>query len=469
MSEPSGPLDRFSILVVDDEAVVRDSLQEWFSQEGYQVEAAASAPEALTALAKSEFDLVIADIRMPGMDGVELLEKIQAEKLEAAVILITGYASVESAVRALKLGAFDYLTKPFDPDDLSAVVRNALERQLLRRENRQLRDQLASGGVLSEIIGVSEAMRKVKEQIEMVAAVDSTVLVEGRSGTGKELVARAIHRLSPRRFHPLVVVHCGALTETLIESELFGHEKGAFTGAQHRRKGKFEAAMGGTVFLDEIADISLKTQTDLLRVLQEREVVRVGGTQAIPVDFRVIAATNRNLEQMVKEGLFRADLYYRLHVFRIYLPALRERPSDVPVLATHFLEKYSRKMGRHFHGFQRAALDKLSSHAWPGNVRELENCIERALVVSSEPVIRAEDLVLGEGRALAPLSGYSLECVEKNHILRVLEEFSWNQTQAAKALGIDRVTLYHKIKRYELKQSAKALSSPEAAVKGTRG
>jgi two-component system response regulator HydG len=441
--------EKYSILIVDDEQVVRDSLVHWFTEEGYEVEAAGSASEALSRLAARELDLVIADIRMPGMDGLELLEKIRSEQLDTSVIIMTGYASVESAVRALKQGAFDYVTKPFDPDELSVAVRNALEQHRLKRENRLLRQQLAESFALTELIGQSEPMRRVREQIETVAGVDSTVLIEGESGTGKELVARAIHRLSPRRFHPLVVVHCGALTETLIESELFGHEKGAFTGAQYRKKGKFEAAMGGTVFLDEIADISLKTQTDLLRVLQEREIVRVGGTQPVKVDFRVIAATNRNLAELVKEGRFRSDLYYRLNVFAIQLPPLRERHGDVPLLATHFLEKYSRQMNRKFTGFDRGAMELLVSHNWPGNVRELENIVERAVVVGREPLIRAADLAIN--RPSEGTEDLSLEAVERRHIIRVLEDFAWNQTQAAKALGIDRVTLYHKIRRYGLK------------------
>jgi two-component system response regulator HydG len=444
MSEPKP-----SLLIVDDEQVVRDSLVHWFTEEGYRVEAAATAAEALARLASGDVDLIIADIRMPGMDGLELLEKIQSEQLDTAVIIMTGYASVKSAVRALKHGAFDYITKPFDPDDLSVVVRNALEQQRLKRENRMLREQLAESQAVPELIGQSEAMRRVKEQIETVAPVDTTVLIEGESGTGKELVARAIHRLSPRRYNPMVVVHCGALTETLIESELFGHEKGAFTGAQYRKKGKFEAAMGGTIFLDEIADISLKTQTDLLRVLQEREIVRVGGTQPIKVDFRVIAATNRNLAELVKEGRFRSDLYYRLNVFTIHLPPLRERHGDVPLLAHYFLEKFSRQMNRKFTGFDRAAMEALVSYHWPGNVRELENVIERAVVVGREPLIRASDLAIV--RSAETPEDLTLEAVERKHILRVLEDFGWNQTQAAKALGIDRVTLYHKIRRYGLK------------------
>jgi DNA-binding NtrC family response regulator len=446
--------EKLSILIVDDEQVVRDSLVHWFTEEGYDVDASDSATDALSKLAGREFDLVIADIRMPGMDGIELLEKIRTEQLDTSVILMTGYASVETAVRALKHGAFDYITKPFDPDDLSVVVRNALEQHRLKRENRMLRQQICDEHALTDLIGQSEAMRHVREQIETVAAVDSTVLIEGESGTGKELVARAVHRLSPRRYNPMVVVHCGALTETLIESELFGHEKGAFTGAQYRKKGKFEAATGGTIFLDEIADISLKTQTDLLRVLQEREIVRVGGTQPINVDFRVIAATNRNLAELVKEGRFRSDLYYRLNVFTIHLPPLRDRHGDVPLLATYFLEKYSTQMNRKFTGFDRSALDLLIAHHWPGNVRELENIVERAVVVGHEPLVRSHDLAMT--RPAEGAEDLTIDTLERRHIVRVLEDFAWNQTQAAKALGIDRVTLYHKIRRYGLKPPAKA-------------
>jgi DNA-binding NtrC family response regulator len=445
---------KFCILIVDDETVVRDSLVHWFTEEGYDVDASESATDALTKLAAHEYDLVIADIRMPGMDGMELLGRIKTEQLPTGVIIMTGFASVETAVQALKNGAFDYVTKPFDPDELSVVVRNALEQQKLKRENRMLRQQLSESESVCELVGQSEAMRAVREQIETVAGVDSTVLIEGSSGTGKELVAKAIHRLSPRRFNPMVVVHCGALTETLIESELFGHEKGAFTGAQYRKKGKFEAAGGGTVFLDEIADISLKTQTDLLRVLQEREIVRVGGTQAIKVDFRVIAATNRNLAELVKEGRFRSDLFYRLNVFTIHLPTLAERHGDVPVLATYFLDKYSSQMNRKFSGFDRGALDLLSGYDWPGNVRELENIVERAVVVGREPLIRAQDIALTAGETRP--EDRSLDAMERKHILQVLEDFGWNQTHASKALKIDRVTLYHKIRRYGLKAPGKA-------------
>ncbi len=446
--------EKRSILIVDDESVVRESLTHWFTEEGYEVEGSESAADALNRLASREYDLVIADIRMPGMDGLELLEKIRQEQLDTEVIVMTGYASVETAVRALKAGAFDYITKPFDPDELSSIVRNAMDKNKLKRENRMLRSQLEESDFSSELIGQSDAMRRVRDQIETVAGVDSTVLLLGESGTGKELVARAVHRHSPRRFQPMVVVHCGALTETLMESELFGHEKGAFTGAQYRKKGKFEAAAGGSIFLDEIGDISLKTQTDLLRVLQEREIVRVGGNQTIKVDFRVIAATNRDLPEMVKEGRFRTDLYYRLNVFTIQMPPLRDRQGDIPLLATFFLEKYSKQMNRKFTGFDRAALDKLSGYHWPGNVRELENMIERAVVVGREPIVKMPDIALAID---APESSdMTLETIERKHIEKVLADLNWNQTRAARALGIDRVTLYHKVRRYGFVKAVRA-------------
>ncbi len=444
--------DKGSILVVDDEPVVRDSLMHWFTEDGYQVDCATSAEDALQRLASRNYDLLLVDIRMPGMDGMELQRRLKEADCDSAVIVMTGYASVETAVAALKQGAFDYITKPFDPDEFSAVVRKALEHQRLKRENRVLREVVEMAESSSELIGQSEAMRRVDELIRTVAPTDATVLVEGESGTGKELVAWAIHRMSRRRLLPMVVIHCGALTETLIESELFGHEKGAFTGAQYRKKGKFEVAAGGTVFLDEISDISLKTQTDLLRVLQEREIVRVGGTQPMPVDFRAVAATNKNLEALVKEGAFRSDLLYRLNVFQIALPPLRDRRSDLPLLAGYFLKRFNEQMNRRFAGLDAAALEVLTRYPWPGNVRELENAVERAMVVGKEPLLKASDFSVGETAAEAP--EVSLDAVERRHILRTLEQFNWNQTHAARALGIDRVTLYHKINRYGLRSVA---------------
>ena len=440
-----------SILIVDDETVVRDSLGKWFEEEGYNVETATTARDALLKLPVQRWDVALVDIKMPGMDGLELQRKIREVDPEILIIIMTGYASVETAVQALKDGAYDYITKPFDPDDLAHLVRKALEHRRTKEENVRLRESLETTQTV-ELVGNSQAMQKVQEMICTVASTDTTVLIRGESGTGKELVAQAVHNLSPRRYMPLVVIHCGALTETLLESELFGHEKGAFTGALYRKKGKFEVAEGGTVFLDEISDISLKTQTDLLRVLQEREITRVGGTQTIKVDFRAVAATNRDLEGLVKEGTFRPDLYYRLNVFSIELPPLRERRDDIPLLADHFLQKYARAMNKRFTSISRAALDKLMDYGWPGNVRELENAIERALVVGREPEIQRADLPLSLQGGSGPPAGPSLDDVERAHILKTLEACDWNQTKTAKVLDIDRVTLYNRIKKYGFKK-----------------
>jgi len=446
------------LLIVDDEAIVRDSLSKWFHEEGYEVGSAESAAEALTRLAERRWDLALVDIKMPGTDGIELQRRMQEIDPEMAVIIMTGYASVETAVQALKNGAYDYVTKPFDPDDIAHTVSNALAHQRARQENVRLRETVAEVARPTELIGKSAAMQRVFEAIETVGPTDATVLVTGDSGTGKELVARAIHAASPRRFHPLVVIHCGALTETLLESELFGHEKGAFTGAQYRKKGKFEIAEGGTVFLDEIGDISLKTQTDLLRVLQEREITRVGGTQPIRVDFRCVAATNKDLEKLIAEGTFRPDLFYRLNVFRIDIPPLRERREDVPPLVDHFVRKFSQAMAKRIVRVAPEAMALLQSCDWPGNVRELENAVERAMVVANPageaPELRPEDFTLKLDRSGA--SSRTLEDAERTHILRVLEECGGNQTRAAEALDIDRVTLYNKLKRYGWKRPVPA-------------
>jgi len=446
-----------SILIVDDENVVRDSLGKWFEEEGYSVDTANSAREALLKLPRQRWDLALIDIKMPGMDGLELHRKIREVDPNILVIIMTGYASVETAVQALKEGAYDYVMKPFDPDNLAHGVAKALDHRRAREENLRLRASLEEVQAV-ELIGQSRAMQGVLESIRTVAPTDTTVLIHGESGTGKELVARAIHNLSPRRFMPMVTIHCGALTETLLESELFGHEKGAFTGAQYRKKGKFEVAEGGTVFLDEISDISLKTQTDLLRVLQEKEITRVGGNLTLKVDFRAIAASNQDLNMRVREGTFRPDLYYRLDVFGITIPPLRERKEDIPLLADHFLRKYSRAMNKAFTNLSRPALEVLMNYDWPGNVRELENALERAMVIGREPEVQAADFPLQVTLPPQPEGSLALEDVERAHILHVLEVSEWNQTRAAKVLGIDRVTLYNKIKKYGFRKAAPAAS-----------
>ncbi len=440
------------ILVVDDEAVVRKSLGGWLREEGYEVGAAASGKEALEALANEEWDIFLVDIKMPGMDGLELQRRIGGTHPEAAVIIMTAYASVDTAVEAMKQGAYDYIVKPFEPEALENLVRKAAERKQLLDENVQLRKKIDEMSPFHGIVGESPAIRRVLEEVRMVAESDTTVLIRGESGTGKELIARAIHACSPRRYLPIVAVSCGALAEGVLESELFGHEKGAFTGAQYRRKGKFEMADGGTLFLDEVGDISLKTQVDLLRVLEEKKVCRVGGNKMVPVDFRLIAATNKNLETMVGEGTFREDFYYRLNVFSITVPPLRERQDDIPLLAEHFLRKFAQSMNKPVKQISPQALRLLSSHEWPGNIRELQNAMERAVLVCRSDTIEAQDFPLRSSDAPRTLDEKSLSAVEREHVNAVLEEAEWNISRSARLLGIDRVTLYNKIKKYKLKR-----------------
>ncbi|MFZ0706038.1 MAG: sigma-54 dependent transcriptional regulator [Candidatus Korobacteraceae bacterium] len=455
-------MEKGKLLIVDDELSVRDSLAKWFGEEGYDVGTADSANEALTRVAVATYDVALVDIKMRGTDGIELQRRLHEICPEMLVIIMTGYASVETAVAALKNGAYDYINKPLDPEETALLVAKALAHRRTQQENIRLKETVAEIARPSEIIGQSVAMKHIFDAIETVAPTDATVLITGESGTGKELVARAVHAGSTRRYHPLVVIHCGALTETLLESELFGHEKGAFTGAQYRKKGKFEIAEGGTVFLDEIGDISLKTQTDLLRVLQEREIVRVGGNQTIKVDFRCVAATNKNLDQLIEEGKFRPDLYYRLNVFHIELPALRERLEDIPLLVDHFVRKFAREMNKKITRVSPAAMAILQQQPWPGNIRELENAVERAMVVSQEPELREADFTLKARNDTPQSEGRSLDDVEKGHILRVLEECGGNQTRAAEVLGIDRVTLHHKLKKYGWSRRDRELASVES-------
>jgi DNA-binding NtrC family response regulator len=439
-----------NILIVDDELVVRDSLGKWFLSEGYNARPVASAREALEIMQIGDWDIALLDIKMPGMDGMELQARLADADPDLTVIMMTGYASVDTAVQALKRGAYDYITKPIDPDELSHLVAKALEHKRAKQEVARLKESLPDIYPRVDLIGKSAAMRRVAENIQMVAATDATVLLTGESGTGKEVAARAIHAASPRRYMPMVTIHCGALTETLLESELFGHERGAFTGAQYRKKGKFEVADGGTVFLDEIGDISLKTQTDLLRVLQEKEIVRVGGNQQIKVDFRCIAATNKSLDALVKSGTFRPDLYYRLHVFCIDLPPLRERREDIPLLVQHFLQKLCAATNRPVPHIAGEAMDQLINYEWPGNVRELENAIERALVVCRGNDVNTADFNFHFTPA-GVSNARTLDDVERAHIERVLRETDHNLSRAARILDIDRTTLYNKLRRYGLR------------------
>ena len=440
------------ILIVDDENVVRESLTQWFSADTYEVTPAASGKDALSMMAGREFDLALLDIKMPGMDGMELQARLKEADPDLPIIIMTGFASVETAVQALKQGAWDYITKPVDPDELSHLVANAIDHRQAKQEVTRLRESLKEIYPATDIIGRSPAMKRVTEFIEMVALTDATILITGESGTGKEVVARAIHASGRRRHMPMVTIHCGALTDTLLESELFGHERGAFTGAQYRKKGKFEAADGGTVFLDEISDISLRMQTDLLRVLQEKEVVRVGGNHPLKVDFRCIAATNKDLMTMVKAGTFRPDLYYRLHVLCVDLPPLRQRCEDIPLLADHFVRKHCAMTNRqNLPRVSCEAMDLLTRYDWPGNVRELENAVERALVIGRGGELKPADFSFQLASAATTSSGRTLEEVERAHIERVWRESEGNHSRAARVLDIDRTTLYNKLKRYGLK------------------
>ncbi len=442
--------EKVSILIVDDEESVRDSLYNWFVDDDYHVICAENAKKALSLIEEKHIDIVLADIKMPGMDGMEMHRRIKSLHKEPIFIFMTAFASVDSAVQALKNGAFDYITKPFDPDDLSHLIRNAATQARLKLENESLKNNITSLVDVEDLIGESEALKKVLLEVESVAQSNSSVIITGESGTGKELIARAIHANSPRKFFPLVSVHCGALTESLLESELFGHEKGAFTGASFNRKGRFEMADGGTIFLDEIATISAKMQVELLRVLESRTFVRVGGNKEIVSDFRVICATNRDLKNMVKNGTFREDLYYRLNVVNIRIPPLRERVEDIPLLANHFIKKYCNDMSRDLIHIEPAALKHLVDFEFPGNVRELENMIERAIVIGNGKEIRLKDLPLG--KEVIGNSIESLDDLERKHISMILTKYNWNITRTAKALNIDRATLYNKIKKYDLSQ-----------------
>jgi DNA-binding NtrC family response regulator len=440
------------VLVVDDEFSVRDSLEQWFKKDGYRTRSAKDAGEALKILQDSPWDVLLVDIRMPGMDGMELQRRVHAINPEIIVIMITAYASVETAVQALKEGAFDYITKPIDPDELSHVVKRAIEQRRLVSENVQLREKVDQLSTPSHIVGDSPQMTKVLDMVRSVAATDATVLIRGESGTGKELIAQTIHANSKRRYFPIVPVNCGALPETLLESELFGHEKGAFTGAQYRRKGKIEMANGGTLFLDEVGTISPRTQVDLLRVLESKEFTRLGGSKPIKVEFRVVCATNQNLEKLVEEGEFREDLYFRLNVVTVSIPPLRERLEDIPPLAQHFLSKYSLQMNRPFEGFDPKAMDMLVRYGWPGNVRELANAVERALVVGAPPIVQVRDLPVRLSEKVGLATGDSLEDMEQAHIQKILNRTEGNVTRAADILKVDRVTLYNKIKKYGLRR-----------------
>jgi DNA-binding NtrC family response regulator len=445
------------ILVVDDEKIVRESLFHWFQEEGYQVDTAGDGETALRIFDKNKFDLLLVDMKMPGMSGLELLDKVKEIDKDTIVILITAFASVPTAIKALKDGAYDYVTKPVDPDELEHLVKKALEQKSLRVENEQLKGSIDEIIKPDNLIGESAQMKKIYELIHTVAQTDTTVMIRGESGTGKELVAKAIHINSRRKYFPIIPVNCGALAESILESELFGHEKGAFTGAQFKRKGKFEMADGGTIFLDEIGSVTSKMQVELLRVIESKQFSRVGGNQIIKSDFRVIIATNEPLEDLVKQGKFREDLYYRLNVFSIVIPPLRERTGDIPVLAFYFLNNFCTAMNKSIKNISPDAMEFLTKYDWPGNVRELENAIERAVVVGKGDTIKVDDLPfhVSSSPSATGDGDNSMTAMEKKHIARVLNENNWNISKSALALEIDRVTLYNKINKYGLRNPYK--------------
>jgi len=457
------------ILVVDDEMIVCESCKRILEEEGYEVEAALSGKEAFEKMKANSFDIVITDLKMPGIDGMEVLRTFRKEYPDSIIIMITGFSTVETAVEAMKLGAFDYIPKPFTPDEVSIVVKKAIEKKSLMAENIYLRQELQEKYGFHNIVGKSKKMQEIYRIIAKVATTDSTVLIYGQSGTGKELIARAIHFNSPRREKQFVTVDCAVLSENLLESELFGHIRGSFTGAVATKPGLFEVADGGTVFLDEVGNISLSIQAKLLRVLQEREFTPVGGIKAKKVDIRLIAATNKELEKMIKEETFREDLYYRLNIVPIYLPALRERQEDIPVLAVHFLKKYAEEMGKKIKGFTPEAMEKLMRYPWPGNVRELENVIERTVVMIDDEMVRVEHLFLPGQQEKEILENQipmtsdelkeikkqvrekAVEEIERAFVLNALERHQWNVTRAAEEVGMLRPNFQALMRKYNLR------------------
>jgi len=447
-------MDNTKILVVDDELVMRESLADWLKLDGHDVQKAASAEMALDLLKDTRFDILLVDIKIEGMSGLELLKKVKESDPDVSVVMITAYGSVSTAIEAMKNGAYDYLLKPFDPEELGILIDKIIRHQQQAKENLYLKETVKQRTRFESMIGQSPSMQRVFELIRDVAPTDATVLITGETGTGKGLAAKAIHSNSPRCRGPFVVVNCGSVPEHLMESELFGHQRGAFTDAKETKKGRLELAHGGTLFLDEIGEISMRMQIDLLRVLEDGIFYRVGGTQPMEVDFRVIAATHRNLEAAIREGNFREDLYYRIKVFSFNMPALRERKEDIPLLSEHFLNRFRQETNKAIDRIGREAIDEMMLYEWPGNVRELENAVERAVVVAKGRIIGPEDLPIFCAPGTAQVTDKKLESVEKTHILSVLGENHWNISTSAKVLGIDRSTLYNKIKRYKIQKPA---------------
>lgn len=447
-------MESTKILIVDDELIMRESLAGWLERDGHVVETAASGEEALQKLKNSRFEILLVDIKMEGMSGLDVLKKVKESDPDAAVVMITAYGSISTAIEAMKNGADDYLLKPFDPNALGVLIDKITEHQAQAREILYHREQYKDRTRFESMLGQSKPMQEIFDLIQDIAPTGSTVMITGETGTGKGLAAKAIHTNSPRCEGPFVAVNCGAIPKHLMESELFGHQKGAFTDAKETKKGRLELAHGGTLFLDEIGEISMRMQIDLLQVLEDRIFYRVGGTQPIEAYFRVIAATNRNLEEAVKTGIFREDLYYRLNVISFNMPTLRERKEDLPLLTEHFIRRYAQETNKNINRLSREALDEMMLYEWPGNVRELENAIERAVVMSKSREIQPEDLPIFRPEYVSSPHDNTLKEVEKAHIIQILNKNQWNISKSAKILGIDRSTLYSKIKRCQINKPA---------------
>ena len=440
------------ILIVDDELIMRESLAGWLERDGHDVQTSPSGEDALEKMKETRFDIFLVDIKMEGISGLDVLRHVKDNDPDVAVVMITAYGSIPTAIEAMKNGAYDYMLKPFDPNELGVLIEKIIRFQDQTREMQFLRQEVKERTRFESMIGQSKPMQEIFDLICDVAPMDSTVLITGQTGTGKGLAAKAIHTNSPRCNGPFVTVNCGAIPEHLMETELFGHQKGAFTDAKETKKGRLELAHGGTLFLDEVGEISMRMQIDLLRVLEDRVFYRVGGTQPMEADFRVIAATNRNLEEAIKDGIFREDLFYRLNVISIVMPSLSQRKEDIPLLAEHFLHRFIQETNKNIDKISREAMDELMLYDWPGNVRELENAIERAVVVGKERQMLPEDLpILCYGPFHAPQNN-SLKAVEKSHIQQVLSDNDWNIARCAKILEIDRSTLYSKIKKYKIEK-----------------
>ncbi len=438
------------VLVVDDEKIVRESLRDWLTGAGYKILTAGSGEEALRLVRQKKVKIMLADLIMPGMDGIELMKEAREIVPTISTVIITAHATIQTAITAMREGAHDYIEKPFCPERVELLLKSLLEHQELIEENVSLRKRLEARRAVDELIARSPKMLSILELVKTVAPSSATLLILGQSGTGKEVIARTIHRQSRRHHRPLIVTACATLPEALLESELFGHEKGSFTGAVERTQGKFEAARGGTLFLDEIGEIDAKTQVHLLRALEEKKITRIGSNEEIDVDVRVIAATSRDLKAMTETGQFREDLYYRLNVLTIHLPPLRERKEDILPLAGHFLRKYAAENDKRVSGFSPELVELMLGYSWPGNVRELENMVERGVILTP-----GDEITLAEAAqdmaAATPQEGDTIGAVVRNHILKVLRQTDGNISESARILGIQRMTLYNKLKKYDLK------------------